>query len=203
MQQLILFASGKGSNVQAILDYFRHRPDIRIPLIVCNRAGAGVLDIARKENIPYRLIGRADWDAPDFQEEIRTLSPSLLVLAGFLWKVPQDWIEAYPHRWVNLHPALLPRYGGRGMYGHHVHQAVIDSGDRQSGITIHLVDPEYDTGPSLIQAYCPVLPNDDPGSLARRIHQLEHFYYPRCLDFLLGQHEVDQDQETIKAGINP
>src|SRR5690606_27342543 len=101
MHQIILFASGKGSNVQAILDYFRFHSHVRFPLIVCNREKAGVREIAQREQIPFRLIGKQDWDSREFREQVRDLNPSLLVLAGFLWKIPPPWIEAFPRKWIN------------------------------------------------------------------------------------------------------
>jgi phosphoribosylglycinamide formyltransferase-1 len=187
MHRLIIFASGQGSNAQAIVDYFKHQDGVRVALIVANKAEAGVVKIADREGIPCLLTGNRQMTEPAFIEELKRYQPSLLVLAGFLLKIPPTVIEAFPGRIINIHPALLPKWGGHGMWGRHVHNAVINAGELQSGITIHLVDEEYDHGTILLQATCPVLPGDMADTLAARIQKLEHFYYPRAIRFLLGQ----------------
>jgi phosphoribosylglycinamide formyltransferase-1 len=184
---LVIFASGRGSNAQAIIDYFRPTAGASVTLIVTNKADAGVLDIAEHENIPAVIVKKAQLETPEFIESLRAQQPALIVLAGFLLKIPEALIAAFPGRIVNIHPALLPAYGGKGMWGHHVHDAVIASGDTQSGITVHLVDEEYDHGATLLQARCPVLTDDTADTLAARIHGLEHFYFPRAIEFLLSQ----------------
>lgn len=189
MQSLILFASGRGSNCQAIIDHFRGSELARVALIVCNKAGAGVFDIAEKENIPSLLISRADMQQPEFLTQLSQHNPSLLVLAGFLLKIPEALVKAYPNRIINIHPALLPNYGGKGMYGQFVHEAVLAAGDRESGISIHYVNEHYDEGNILLQARCAIQTADTHETLAARIHRLEHFYYPRVLEFLLRQSE--------------
>ncbi len=185
MHQLILFASGRGSNVQAILDHFSANGKAKAALIVCNNPQAGVLDIAKENNIPVLMIDRKSFRSPEFIATLQSYSPSLLVLAGFLWKVPDTVVQAFPGKMINIHPALLPKYGGKGMYGAHVHEAIIAAGERESGITIHYVNEHYDEGATIIQAYCPVTPADHPVSLAEKIHKLEHFYFPRTIAFLL------------------
>jgi phosphoribosylglycinamide formyltransferase-1 len=187
MHSLIIFASGRGSNAQAIIDYFREQGTARVALIVTNKADAGVLEIAVREKIPFLIIDRKRLAEQMILTEMEQYEPSLIVLAGFLLKIPPSIIDAYRGRIVNIHPALLPDYGGKGMWGHHVHEAVLAAGDAQSGISIHLVDEEYDHGATLVQARCPVLPEDSADTLAARIHRLEHFYYPRAIDFLLKQ----------------
>ncbi len=187
MPSLIVFASGRGSNAQAIIDYFRARGGTEVALIVTNKADAGVLDIATREGIPSLVVKRSGLEEPQFLDTLRSYQPSLIVLAGFLLKIPAPLIDAFRGRIINIHPALLPAHGGKGMWGHHVHEAVLAAGDAQSGISIHLVDEEYDHGATLLQARCPVLSGDTPDSLAARIHRLEHFYYPRAIDFLLGE----------------
>lgn len=182
-----IFASGAGSNAQQIINYFRGHAHIRVALIVCNKPGAGVLGIAKKEGIPALLIEKdrffnGDAYLPELQEkQIR-----LVVLAGFLWKVPKTLIEAYPSGIINIHPALLPKWGGKGMYGNYVHQAVIINGDKESGITIHYVDEVYDHGQIIFQASCPVEIHDTPETLAARIHQLEHAHFPREIAKLIA-----------------
>jgi len=185
MHSLILFASGRGSNVRAIATYFREHGGAAVSLIVTNREDAGVLDFAREAQIPFLVVDRETFRSPEFLSRLQSHNPSLLVLAGFLWKVPAAVVNAFRGRIINIHPALLPAYGGKGMYGDHVHRAVIAAGERFSGITIHQVDEIYDNGDIILQARCPVLPDDDAATLAERIHQLEHFYYPRAIAFLL------------------
>ena len=187
MHSLIIFASGRGSNAQAIIDYFREEGSARVALIVTNKADAGVLEIAVREKIPFLIIDRKRLGEQMILTELEQYDPSLIVLAGFLLKIPQTIIDRYRGRIINIHPALLPNYGGKGMWGHHVHEAVLAAGDRQSGISIHMVDEEYDHGDTLLQARCPVMPGDVVDTLAGRIHSLEHFYYPRAIDFLLKQ----------------
>ncbi|MFT4061931.1 MAG: phosphoribosylglycinamide formyltransferase [Edaphocola sp.] len=186
MQQLILFASGRGSNVQAIMDYFAQNGGAQVALVVCNNATAGVLDIAHEHNIPVALIDRKRFAEDAFVALLQQYNPSLLVLAGFLWKVPDAVVAAFPGKIVNIHPALLPKYGGKGMYGAHVHEAVIAAQEKESGITIHFVNEHYDEGTTIVQAHCVVTGNDTAGSLAGKIHRLEHFFFPRTIAFLLG-----------------
>lgn len=185
--QIAIFASGAGSNAQQIINYFRGNKQVRVALIVCNKPGAGVLGIAKKEGIPTLQIEkerffRGDAYLPELQEkQIR-----LVVLAGFLLKVPKALIEAFPSAIINIHPALLPKWGGKGMYGNYVHQAVITNGDKETGITIHYVDEVYDHGQIIFQASCPVEYNDTPETLAARIHQLEHTHFPREIGKLIA-----------------
>ncbi|HEY0355779.1 MAG TPA: phosphoribosylglycinamide formyltransferase, partial [Flavisolibacter sp.] len=184
--KITIFASGAGSNAQRIIDHFRNSKLARVGLIVCNKPGAGVTQIAAKENISLLVIERERFLKGDgYLPELRQAGTDLIVLAGFLWKIPQSLIDAYRQRIINIHPALLPNYGGKGMYGHYVHEAVLNAGDVQSGITIHYVDEHYDHGDVIFQTACPVLPGDDPEKLAQRIHQLEHNHYPLVIEDLL------------------
>ncbi len=188
MKQLIIFASGAGSNAARIIDHFRHRKDAKVSLIVCNKPGAGVIGIADKEGIPVLMIEKERFFRGDaYVAELMAQEPALIILAGFLWKIPPALIHAFRGQIINIHPALLPAYGGKGMYGRHVHEAVIAAGEVQSGITIHYVDEHYDHGDTLFQARCPVLPNDNADSLAERIHALEHLHYPRVIEELLSR----------------
>ena len=186
MHSLIIFASGAGSNAKAIIEHFKKDGKAKAALIVCNVADAGVLDIARAEEIPFLITDRVTLKETMIIEQMRDCRPSLIVLAGFLLKIPETIIEAFPGKIINIHPALLPGYGGKGMYGHHVHQAVIDAGEKESGITIHYVNEHFDEGNIILQARCTVEGNE-PLQLAARIHQLEHFYFPRTIEFLLDQ----------------
>ena len=187
MHSLIIFASGKGSNAQAIIDYFKENKKARVSLIVSNKADAGVLDIARREHIPFLVVDKTTLRETLLLEQLLEHEPSLIVLAGFLWKIPDALIHAFPNKIVNIHPALLPSYGGKGMYGHNVHNAVIAAAEKESGITIHYVNEVYDSGNIIVQARCPVHGNDTADRLAARIHHLEHFYFPRSIEFLLDE----------------
>jgi phosphoribosylglycinamide formyltransferase-1 len=154
MHSLIIFASGKGSNAAAIIDYFKKTGQARVSLIVTNKQDAGVLEIANREHIPFLIIDRKTFAETLLLEQLQEHHPSLLVLAGFLWKVPASLVQAFPGKIINIHPALLPAYGGKGMYGQHVHEAVLAAGELQSGITIHMVNEAYDEGATIVQACC-------------------------------------------------
>jgi len=186
MHSLVIFASGSGTNANAIIEYFKANGKARVSLIVCNKATAGVLDIARREEIPFLIVDKTTFHQTLMIEQIKDHKPSLIILAGFLWKIPDALTHEYAGKIINIHPALLPSYGGKGMYGHHVHNAVITAGDRESGITIHYVNEHYDEGNVILQARCAVNAGDNADSLATRIHKLEHFYYPRAIEFLLN-----------------
>ncbi len=186
MTRIAIFASGAGSNAQKIIDHFRDSDRINVSLVVCNKPGAGVLQIAAKEEIPSLVIEKEKFFRGNaYTDELQEAGIDFIILAGFLWKIPAALIRAYPGKIVNIHPALLPAYGGKGMYGHHVHQAVIDHQEKESGITIHYVDEQYDHGDIIFQAKCPVLESDTADSLAGRIHQLEHQRYPAVIEQLL------------------
>jgi formyltetrahydrofolate-dependent phosphoribosylglycinamide formyltransferase len=180
---LAIFASGAGSNAQKIIDHFRNHSSVKVSLIVCNNPLAGVLQIANTEGIPVLLIEKEKFLRGDaYIKEIKEHKISFIVLAGFLWKIPAALINMYPGRIINIHPALLPKYGGKGMYGQAVHQAVINAGENESGITIHYVDEVYDNGKTIFQARCPVISSDTAESLAQRIHKLEHEHYSKVIE---------------------
>jgi phosphoribosylglycinamide formyltransferase 1 len=185
-KHLAIFASGAGSNAQQIINYFRGSTLATVALIVCNKPGAGVISIAEKEKIPLLLIEKERFFAGDgYLPELQKSKTDLIVLAGFLWKIPQVLIDAYPKRIINIHPALLPKYGGKGMYGQYVHEAILNAGEMESGITIHYVDEHYDNGDIIFQTACPVLEEDSPEALAHRIHRLEHLHYPLIIEEVL------------------
>ena len=174
-QNIAIFASGAGSNAKKIIEHFCNSKTISVALILCNRHGAGVFKIAAENHIPAILIEKEKLFRGDgYTQELEKARITFIVLAGFLWKVPNTLIQAYPGKIVNIHPALLPKYGGKGMFGNHVHDAVIAAGESESGITIHFVDEFYDHGKHIFQAKCPVLAGDTPEKLAQRIHELEH-----------------------------
>jgi phosphoribosylglycinamide formyltransferase-1 len=188
---LAIFASGAGSNAQNIIDHFRVHPFIKISLVVCNKPGAGVLAIAEKEKIPSLLIEKERFFRGDaYLKELREGKIDFIVLAGFLWKVPLTLLRNYPGKIINIHPALLPKYGGKGMYGQHVHEAVVVAKEKETGITIHYVDELYDHGMTIFQAKCMVEENDSPELVAQKIHLLEHAHYPRIIEQVIDSQKI-------------
>jgi phosphoribosylglycinamide formyltransferase-1 len=187
MKQIAIFASGAGSNAGRIIDHFRHHPIVKISLIACNKPGAGVLEIAEREKIPYIIIDKEKFFRGDaYVDELKERKIDFLVLAGFLWKIPTDLVKAFPGHIINIHPALLPKYGGKGMYGRFVHEAVIAAKEKESGITIHYVDELYDHGQVIFQVSCPLADGETPESLAQKIHQLEHEYFPKVIEEVIN-----------------
>ena len=192
-----IFASGAGSNARKIIEYFENqyvsefvsgakasRP-IKVSLIVCNVPTAGVLEIAKEKGIPTLLINKPEFTSGGYVESLKNADIEFIVLAGFLWKVPEVLVNAFPKAIVNIHPALLPNYGGKGMYGSRVHEAVIASGESKSGITIHWVDANYDEGDIIFQAECTISSGDTPEVLAQKIHALEHQHFAPVIEKLL------------------
>jgi phosphoribosylglycinamide formyltransferase-1 len=188
MKELAVFSSGTGSNTARIIDHFRHHPSIHVRLIVSNNPNAGVLDIASKEHIQTLLIEKDRFFRGDaYLPELTRHHIDFIVLAGFLWKIPAALVQAYPRRIVNIHPALLPKYGGKGMYGHFVHEAVIAAGEKESGITIHYVDELYDHGQAIFQEKVVIEPGDTPETLAKKVRYLEHSHFPRVIGEVVTQ----------------
>jgi len=191
LKNIAIFASGTGTNAQKIIDHFRGNPTISIALIASNKPDAGVLDIARNEKIPTLLIEREKFFRGNaYTQELQSMDICMIVLAGFLWKIPPALIHAFPGAIINIHPALLPKYGGKGMYGHFVHDAVIASGDHETGITIHLVDELYDHGKNIFQATVPVTPADNAETIARKVQVLEHECYPKVIESMLKKKAI-------------
>lgn len=183
---LAIFASGTGTNAARIIDYFRGTVNVNVCLIVCNKPGAGVLAVAEKEGVPTLLIEKEPFfRGGAYVDELKGKNIDLIVLAGFLWKIPEALVRAYPGRIINIHPALLPKYGGKGMYGRHVHEAVIAAGEKESGITIHWVDEHYDHGEPIRQVKVIVEPGDTPETLAKKIHLLEYEHFPKVIEEVL------------------
>ena len=184
---IAIFASGAGSNARKIIEYFENKGlRIKVSLIVCNVPGAGVLEIAKEKGIPSLIINKADFTATGYVESLQNADINFIVLAGFLWKVPEVLVRAYPKAIINIHPALLPKYGGKGMYGARVHEAVIAAEEKESGITIHWVNEHYDEGAIIFQAKCSIDANDTADSLANKIHALEHAHFAPTIEKLLG-----------------
>ena len=177
--QLAIFASGTGSNARKIMAYFEDSSEVRVALVVSNRRDAPVLQAAAEKGIPTLVTGRDTfYENNGLLGAMDQYAIDLIILAGFLWLIPEYLVRAFNRRIINIHPALLPRFGGKGMYGHFVHEAVLAAGESESGITIHLIDGEYDKGTTLFQAKCPVVAGDTPETLAAKVQQLEHQYFP-------------------------
>ena len=169
MKKIAILASGEGTNAERIIRYFLEKRTAEVALVIVNKAQAGVLKRAERLSVPSLEI-------------LHQYHIDFIVLAGFLLKVPDAILHDYPNKIVNIHPALLPKFGGKGMYGSRVHQAVIASHEKESGITIHYINEQYDEGNTIFQATCPVLPTDTPDTLAIRVHQLEYEYFPRVIE---------------------
>jgi phosphoribosylglycinamide formyltransferase-1 len=191
MIQLAIFASGTGTNTQQIIQYFKSHQAVRVALVVCNKPRAGVIEVAATAGIPVLMLEKEHFFTGDaYIPELLKFGIDFIVLAGFLWKIPPRLIRTFPNRIINIHPALLPKYGGKGMYGQHVHEAVIAAGEKESGISIHYVDEWYDHGNIIFQARCEINENDDAASLAQKIHALEHMHYPAI---------IEKTVQTVKA----
>jgi formyltetrahydrofolate-dependent phosphoribosylglycinamide formyltransferase len=186
-KHIAIFASGAGTNAEKIIQYLKGHPSIKVSLIVCNKPGAGVISMAQGQGIAVLMIEKERFFRGDsYLPELKEAGISFIVLAGFLWKIPDALIAAYPKKIINIHPALLPNYGGKGMYGMKVHEAVIAAGEKESGITIHYVNEHFDEGEAIFQAKCSIDHGETPESLARKIHALEHRYFPEVVERVLG-----------------
>lgn len=186
MKQIAIFASGAGSNALEIIRHFKGHKTINVSIVFCNKPGAGVIHLAEHAGIPVRMIEKEQFFRGDaYVPELQRVGIDIIVLAGFLWKIPIALTDAFKGRILNIHPALLPKYGGKGMYGKHVHEAVIASGDQSSGITIHLVDDVYDHGQIIFQTMVDISEGDTPETLAGKVHILEHRYFPSVIEKFL------------------
>ena len=187
-KKIALFASGSGSNVQKIAEYFQDKPEVKIVLILCNNPKAGVLERAKNLAIPSKVFDKKTFfDTREILDLLINHEVELVVLAGFLWKIPDYLIAGFPKKMINIHPALLPKYGGKGMYGMHVHQAVYNAQEKESGITIHYVNDQYDEGEVIFQTHCELSPQDSPEEIAQKVQQLEHKYFPKVIEELLNK----------------
>jgi phosphoribosylglycinamide formyltransferase-1 len=188
MKNIAIFASGSGTNAENLIRFFRTSKTGQVRVVLSNRTDAGVIERAQSFDIEWLVFTRDQfYHSQEVLQHLIERRIDFIVLAGFLWLVPEYLLKHYKNKIVNIHPALLPRYGGKGMYGRHVHQAVIDSGDSESGITIHHVNREYDAGDIIFQARCPVDPGETPESLAKKVHELEYRYFPEVVDGLLKE----------------
>lgn len=186
MNRIAIFASGSGTNAENMIKFFKENKKIEISYIFSNNKNAYIVQRAINHNIKYHIFSRTEFY--DSQVLLRTLQENqinFIVLAGFLWLIPEYLIDAYPDKIINIHPALLPKYGGKGMYGMHVHNAVVENKETESGITIHYVNKDYDEGNTIFQAKCPVLPSDTPEDVAKKVHELEYAHYPKVIERLV------------------
>ena len=182
----MIFGSGKGSNARRLIAFFEGNPQVKITALVSDKPRRGFLDISYDHRINLEIIKGPELADPKWINHLKLMyRPDLVVLAGYMRLIPAEFIQAFPDKIINLHPALLPDFGGKGMYGNHVHQAVIAAGKTETGISIHKVNERYDEGEMLFQATCPVLPNDTAETLAARIHTLEHEHLPQVVERLL------------------
>ena len=185
MSKIVLFASGSGTNVENIVRYFQSHSEVEITFVFTNKKEARVLDRCKELEVSAAYLSKEALKSTAFLAMLQQLNPDLIVLAGYLLKIPEPWIAAFQERIINIHPALLPKFGGKGMYGAHVHEAVIAAGEKESGITIHYVNEHYDEGTIIAQYAVEISPQDTPSSLAEKIHGLEHAYYPKVIEKLL------------------
>lgn len=194
MPNISIFASGNGSNAINLISHFATHRSIGVNAVWCNRPGAPVIEKARAAGINTIEFGKKEFLDPRFTDRLQSIETHWIVLAGFLWLVPTHLTDGWRGKIINIHPALLPAYGGKGMYGHHVHEAVIADKCNKSGITIHLVDDHYDHGRTLFQATCNLQPGDTPDQLAGYIHQLEQQWFPTVVETLIegGEEAVRQ-----------
>jgi len=188
MKNIAIFASGSGTNAENLIKFFRTGRSGRVCLVLSNNKKAGVIQRAQSHDIETFVFGREQfYESGEVLELLKEKAIDFVVLAGFLWLVPGPLLESYENKVVNIHPALLPKYGGKGMYGRHVHEAVIANGDKESGITIHYVNQKYDDGGIIFQARCRVDPGDTADTLVSRIHLLEYEHFPKVVEKLLQE----------------
>ena len=183
MKKLALFASGNGTNVQQISEYFAQSDKVKVDCVVVNKENIYVIKRAEKFGIDCFYFNREDfYNSDKVLDLMKTRGIDYIILAGFLWLVPANLLQNYDRKIINIHPALLPNYGGKGMYGHHVHEAVIKAKEKRSGITVHYVNDKYDSGDIIFQAECSIEPADTPDDLAAKIHVLEKTYFPKVIE---------------------
>ncbi len=186
MKHIVIFASGSGSNAENIILYFQDKPDVKVAAVFSNKATAGVLEKAERHGVETILFSKEELADGSVCSEVKKIDPDLIVLAGFLLKFPSDIIEAYPRKIINIHPALLPKFCGKGMYGMNVHRAVIDRKETETGITIHYVDAHYDRGDIIFQQKVPLDGSETCEEISQKVQELEHEYFPKIIEKLLN-----------------
>ena len=185
IKKIVLLASGNGSNVENICRFFQQDSTVSVAAVYTNNPKAGVLQRLKAFDMEGKVFDKESFTTGELLEEIKQIRPDLIVLAGFLWKMGKTWIQTFPNKIINIHPALLPKYGGKGMYGLHVHQAVSENNEEETGITIHYVNEEYDQGDFIFQKRISISKNDSPTQIAEKVHQLEYIYFPKVIQELL------------------
>lgn len=185
---MILFASGNGSNAENIVKHFAGSDKIRVCALYCNNPKAGVIQRMKQLDIPVHLFNKTTLSDPElFMPLVQQYQPDLIVLAGFLWLMPEYLVKQYPNKIINIHPALLPKFRGKGMFGHHVHEAVLANHEKEHGITIHVVNEKYDEGQQILQAKFDLEPDDNLESIQSKIAKLEMHYFPEAITRILNQ----------------
>ncbi|MFY0628955.1 MAG: phosphoribosylglycinamide formyltransferase [Flavobacteriaceae bacterium] len=182
MKRIVIFASGSGSNAEQIINYFKNSASIQVIKVLSNKEGAGIFKRCKRLGVPCELFSRTDFSHSDVVLNQLKKEADYLILAGFLWKIPKSIVQAFPNRIINIHPALLPKYGGKGMYGMHVHRAVKENQEKETGITIHFVNEHYDDGAIIFQAKTELESSDSPEDIAQKIHGLEYKHFPRVIE---------------------
>jgi len=190
LKRIAIFASGSGSNAQRIMEHFKRHKEMEVAIVLSNRADSYVLQRADNFEIPAHVFSKEElYDSATILQLLKNLDIDIIVLAGFLWLIPENIIRQYPKKIINIHPALLPKYGGKGMYGDIIHETVIANHDHETGITIHYVNETFDEGEIIYQNKCVVENTDTTEKLAYKVHQLEHLHYPRVIEDLLKKTE--------------
>ncbi|HCI55342.1 MAG TPA: phosphoribosylglycinamide formyltransferase [Bacteroidales bacterium] len=193
MCNISIFASGSGTNAENIIKYFLNKKSAKVALVLSNNPKAYVIKRAKQYNIPIKIFDRHEfYKTEEVLETLISNNIDFIVLAGFLWLVPENILNRYRGKIINIHPALLPKYGGKGMYGDRVHKAVIEAGEKESGITIHYVNEKYDEGDIIFQAQCPIDPGETVDSLAKKVHELEYRYYPEIIEKIITGESINQ-----------
>ena len=188
MKRIVIFASGSGTNAENLIRFFQNREHVSVVQVLTNNPHAKVLDRCKKLNVSALSFNRVAFtETHDVLNILKASKPDLIVLAGFLWKFPKFILNEFPDKVINIHPALLPKYGGKGMYGIHVHRAVVDHKESETGITIHYVNEHYDEGAIIFQTKCQVDPSDTADDVAAKIHKLEMAYFPKVVEQLLHE----------------
>ncbi|WP_405247789.1 phosphoribosylglycinamide formyltransferase [Cellulophaga sp. Asnod2-G02] len=186
MKRIVLFASGSGSNVENIVQYFQDNSEVTVAAVFTNKSDAKVLDRCKTLKISALYFNRTSfYDTDCLLDILKGMKPDLIVLAGFLWKIPEKLVQSFPNKIVNIHPALLPKYGGKGMYGMNVHNAVKANNEQETGITIHFVNENYDEGAIIKQEKTQIAPEDSADDIAKKIHELEYKHFPKVIDQIL------------------
>jgi phosphoribosylglycinamide formyltransferase-1 len=185
IKRIVLFASGSGTNVENIIRFFRQNPQVEVVNILTNNPKAGVIDRIRPMKIPTIVFDKEQLNSGALSQQLELLNPDLIVLAGFLLKIPLDFTNAFRNKIINIHPSLLPKHGGKGMYGDRVHQSVKDAGDKETGISIHYINENYDEGSIIFQAKVEVAEEDSISQIAHKVHQLEYKHFPEVIQKIL------------------